>query len=795
MEYMTTAEIRSKFLKFFEDKGSKLMPSSSLIPDDPSLLLTSAGMVQFKPYFLQQKKLPKEFIGTATVQKCVRTNDIDIIGTTGRHLTFFEMLGNFSFGQYFKKEMCEWALDFSTNVMGMPIEKLYFTVYKDDDESIEIWKNLGIDESHITKLGDEDNFWRAGPTGPCGPCSELYYDQGEEFGCGNPDCAPGCDCDRFLEYWNLVFTQYDGQEDGTLAPLPKKNIDTGMGLERMAAIMQGVSSNYETDIMKSLIGVGEKLFGLKYGEDDKVDLSLRIIADHSRAITFMIADGILPGNEGREYVLRRLLRRCVMKAYLLGFQGSFLDKFIDEVINLMGETYHEVVYNEKLIKRVVLSEEERFGQTLIQGKKFLDDFLKTADKTKPLPGDKAFKLHDTYGFPIEVTKEIVSEQGFKIDMNGFEKCMAAQVERARAANAEDTDAAWELKASVAGEILTEFGPTTFVGYDTLECTSTIIALVKDGKRVETLQTGDQGSIIVYGTPFYGEMGGQVGDTGYISKTENNEAEVVDTIIPEAGLTSHRVKVVGGKFSVGDDVELEVDAIRRSRIARNHTATHILHWALREVLGEHVNQAGSFVAPERLRFDFTHFEAMSHEQVLEVEKLANDQIMLAFDVDTYNTSLKEAREKGVTALFGEKYGEEVRVVNVGNFSEELCGGCHVKNTGEIGFVKITTETSVGANARRIEACTSYDAYNYTTELISEMDNAASLLKGPKNQLSRNILKMIEKMKAMKQDLDFAHSKESTMLRKEALEDLPKSSMGFDILIVNCEEFGNFDIKEY
>ena len=441
MKYMTTAEIRSKFLEYFEDKGCKIMPSSSLIPDDPSLLLTSAGMVQFKPYFLQQKKLPKEFVGTATVQKCVRTNDIDIIGTTGRHLTFFEMLGNFSFGEYFKKEMCEWALDFSVNVMGMPIEKLYFSVFKDDDESIEIWKGLGIDESHIVKLGEEDNFWRAGPTGPCGPCSELYYDQGEEFGCGKKDCGPGCDCDRYIEYWNLVFTQYDGQEDGTLKPLPKKNIDTGMGLERMAALMQGVGSNYETDIMKSLVEVGEKLFGVKYGKDKKTDMSLRIIADHSRAITFMIADGILPGNEGREYVLRRLLRRCVMKAYLLGFKGTFLDKYIDQVIKLMGEAYPELVDNVKLIKRVVLSEEERFGQTLEQGAAFLDEFLKAADKKKPLPGEQAFKLHDTYGFPIEVTKEIIEEQGFKLDEKGFEKCMKEQVERARAANAEDADAA------------------------------------------------------------------------------------------------------------------------------------------------------------------------------------------------------------------------------------------------------------------------------------------------------------------------------------------------------------------
>ena len=593
----------------------------------------------------------------------------------------------------------------------------------------------------------------------------------------------------------MVFTQYDGQEDGTLKPLPKKNIDTGLGLERMAAIMQGVSSNYETDIMKSLIAVGEKLFGVKYGSDKKSDLSLRIIADHSRAITFMIADGILPGNEGREYVLRRLLRRSVMKAYLLGFEGPFLSKFIDEVIKLMGDTYPEVVDNEKLIKRVVLSEEERFGQTLNQGTQFLDDFLKSADKTKKLSGEQAFKLHDTYGFPIDVTKEIIEEQGFNLDEKGFEKCMKEQVERARAANAEDAEAAWELKASVAGEILAENGPTKFVGYDELECSSKIIALIKDGKRVKSLKKGDQGSIVVEKTPFYGEMGGQVGDTGYISNTEKNEAEVVDTVVPEPGLTSHSVKVIGGSFKLGDNVDLEVDALRRARITRNHTATHILHWALREVLGDHVNQAGSHVAPDRLRFDFTHFEALNADQIAEVEKLANDQIMRAFDVETYNTSLKEARAKGVTALFGEKYGEEVRVVNVGNFSEELCGGCHVKNTGEIGFVKIINESSVGANARRIEACTSYDAYNYTSGLIAEMDKAASLLKGNKTQLTQNVSKMLANVKELKKELEFSHSKQSTMIRKEVFDDLAKSSMGFDCLVLDCGDIRNYDFKEY
>lgn len=796
MKFMTSAEIRSKFLNYFKDKSSKIMSSSSLIPDDPSLLLTSAGMVQFKPYFLHQKELDDKYIGTATAQKCVRTNDIDIVGTTGRHLTFFEMLGNFSFGKYFKDEMCKWALDFSVNVMGLPIEKLYFTVYEDDYESIEIWKNLGVDPSHITKLGEDDNFWRAGPTGPCGPCSELYYDQGPDFGCGSKDCAPGCDCDRYLEFWNLVFTQFDGQEDGTLKPLPTKNIDTGMGLERMAAIMQGCQSNYDTDVLKSLINVGEDVFNVKYGDNKKSDLSLRIIADHSRAITFMIADGILPGNEGREYVLRRLIRRCVMKAFLLGFRGTFLDKFVDEVINLMGDVYPEIIDNQKLIKRVVLSEEERFNQTLNQGTELLNEFInKAKHKRKVMKGENVFLLHDTYGFPMEVTREIVEENGGTIDIDGFNKCMKEQVERARAANAHETEAAWEIKGSVASDILAKHGITNFVGYEKLESNSKVIALVKDGQIVDSLHKGEQGSVFVETTPFYAEMGGQVGDTGYISNTDDNEAEVIDTVYAESGLVSHQVKIVNGVLNNNDEVCLEVDAIRRSRITRNHTATHILHWALGTVLGDHVKQAGSFVSPERLRFDFTHFEGTTAQQIKEVEQLANDQIMRAVDVTTYNTSLKEARESGVTALFGEKYGEEVRVVNVGDFSNELCGGCHVKNTAEIGFVKITNETSVGSNSRRIEACTSYDAYKYCNGLIDELNKCSVMLKAPLNQVSDRVQNSLNNIKSLRKELEESYSSASTEARTDVLNKIIKSKNGYNLVCCVIADLGSYDIKEF
>ena len=547
-------------------------------------------------------------------------------------------------------------------------------------------------DDHISRLGEEDNFWRAGPTGPCGPCSEIYYDQGEEFGCGSPDCAPGCDCDRFLEYWNLVFTQYDGQEDGSFVPLPKKNIDTGMGLERIAAIMQGVQSNYETDVLRSLVAVGERLSGVSYGADAASDLALRIIADHSRSVTFMIADGILPSNEGRGYVLRRLLRRAVMKAHLIGVEGPFLNGYVDEIVRLMGHVYPEIVENRELARRVILSEEERFGATLRQGQAFLEEAL-DALEGDVLAGEQAFTLHDTYGFPVEVTQEIAEARGVAVDLEGFGRCMEAQRERARAANTKDAEAAWSTYGGVHADILEATGPTRFVGYGQLESPAQVLALVKDGKRVERLEAGESGEVVLDATPFYAEMGGEVGDTGTIF-ADGLVLEVQDTVAPEKGLSVHRVKVAEGAVARGDDVTAAVDALRRARITRNHTATHILHAALRQVLGDHVKQAGSYVGPDRLRFDFTHFEAMTPEQVAEVERVANDVVMRAIPTDIYETSLDAAREAGVTALFGEKYGEVVRVVTCGDFSRELCGGCHVGNTAEIGLVKISLRNQRG-----------------------------------------------------------------------------------------------------
>ncbi|WP_165055701.1 MULTISPECIES: alanine--tRNA ligase [unclassified Adlercreutzia] len=783
MKYMTTAEIREKYLSYFEEKGCKRMPSSSLIPDDPSLLLTSAGMVQFKPYFLQQKQLEEPYVGTTTVQKCVRTNDIDIIGTTGRHLSFFEMLGNFAFGKYFKQEMCSWAYDFSVNELGLPPERLYFTVFEDDDETIEIWKSLGVPEDHISKLGEDDNFWRAGPTGPCGPCSELYFDQGPEFGCGSPDCAPGCDCDRFLEYWNCVFTQYDGQEDGTLAPLPKKNIDTGMGLERIAAIMQGVQSNYETDVLRSLVAVGERLAGVTYGDDPERDLALRIIADHSRAVTFMIADGILPSNEGRGYVLRRLLRRAIMKAHLIGVEGPFLNDYVDEIVRLMGDVYPEIVENRELERKLILAEEDRFGATLRQGQAFLEDALSQLEGTV-LPGEEAFTLHDTYGFPVEITSEICEGRGVTVDMDGFERSMEEQRERARAAGAKDAEAAWSTYGGVYADLLNEVGPTRFVGYEATTAAARVLALVKEGARVTALAPGEAGEVILDVTPFYAEMGGEVGDTGEISAPAG-ALEVSDTKAPEKGLYVHAVKCADAGIAVGDEVTASVDARRRAAIERNHTATHILHASLRTVLGDHVKQAGSYVGPDRLRFDFTHFEAMTPEQIAEVERVANEHVMAATATTIYETSLDEARAAGVTALFGEKYGEKVRVVEAGEFSRELCGGCHVGNTAEIGLVKVMSESSVGANLRRIEAVTSFGALEYVNKVESELKETAAELRVPLFDVSERTAANVKALKEIHQKAKRGKSMVSDDGITKLVDAAVTSAAGYPVIIARTE----------
>lgn len=782
---MTTAEIREKYLSFFESKGCKRLPSSSLIPDDPSLLLTSAGMVQFKPYFLHVKEFDPAYIGATTSQKCVRTNDIDIIGTTGRHLSFFEMLGNFSFGRYFKKEMCTWAYEFSTEVLKLPKEKLYFTVYLDDDETIEIWKSLGVPDDHISRLGEEDNFWRAGPTGPCGPCSEIYYDQGPSFSCGKPDCKVGCDCDRYLEFWNCVFTQFDGQEDGTLAPLPTKNIDTGMGLERMAAIMQGVQSNYDTDVMRDLVRVGETLSGKAYHSAPAVDLSLRIIADHSRSVSFMIADGILPSNEGRGYVLRRLLRRAVLHGHKLGIQGPFLSNYVAKIVELMGDVYPEIVDNRELVERVMLSEEQRFGTTLRQGQHYLQEALTSQVDDGVLPGEIAFTLHDTYGFPFELTREIAAEAGVRVDEQEFKACMEQQRTRAREANTKDAEAAWSTYGGVHAELLKRVGASQFVGHEQLEAQARIVALIKDGVIVDVLSEGEQGEVVLDVTPFYAEMGGEVGDTGTLS-TAASLARVTDTQAPEKGLICHSVTVERGAFRVQDIIQAQVDELRRKRIARNHTATHLLHAALREVLGEHVNQAGSYVGPDRLRFDFTHFQALTKEEMLQVEARVNDVIGQAIPLTVCETSLEEARKSGAMALFGEKYGEKVRVVSAGEFSKELCGGCHCNNTSDVNYMKLISQSSVGANVRRVEALTSFDAFNYAAQHIAALDDAAAMLKCQPLALTEKLNQLLAEVKEAQTTLKTLKAQAQAKSADSLLDNQEISAAGYPVIFGTCSD---------
>ena len=720
---MTTAEIRDDFLSFFESKGCKRYPSSSLVPSDPSLLLANAGMNQFKEYY-QGIKTMKE-IGATSCQKCLRTNDIDNIGDS-RHLSFFEMLGNFSFGGYTKRDACTWAMEFisSPEHLGLPLDRLYFTVFTDDDEAIEIWKSLGVAEDHITRLGEEDNFWAAGPTGPCGPCSEIYFDQGPEF----EGEAPGDDGDRYLEFWNLVFTQFDRQEDGSLPELPHRNIDTGMGLERIAAIMQHEGTNYEGDIMRTLISLGEKLSGKKYHSTDEIDRSLRILADHSRAVTFMIGDGILPGNEGRSYILRRLLRRAVYHGRLLGIQGTFMAEYAHEVAVLLGAEYPELVEKSALIDGILTAEEERFGATLDAGESKLTAELEQLEDGAQLSGEVAFLLHDTYGFPIDLTREIAANAGHVVDMNAFDAAMTEQRERARKSANRD---AWGNAQSIWVALSDRLDETVFDGYDNNELSGVrVVALVQDGQEVESASAGSEVEVVLDRTPFYAEMGGQVGDTGKLT-APGLYVHVTDTKHRDGGLESHVGVVEEGTISVGDSVTATIDAGRRELIRRNHTATHLLDAALKKVLGDHVNQAGSLVAPDRMRFDFTHFEALTKDELDRIEGMVNAEIFAAKPVVTQIMSIEDAKAAGAVALFGEKYGDVVRVVSAGAedtpFSRELCGGTHARNTADLGLFKIISESSVGSNSRRIEAVTSMGAIEYVDERLAQLDEVVAALK--------------------------------------------------------------------
>lgn len=747
---MTTAEIRSAYLNFFEGKGCRLYPSSSLVPDDPSLLLANAGMNQFKEFY-QGKKVMKE-IGACSCQKCVRTNDIDIIGADGRHASFFEMLGNFAFGGVTKEQACTWAYELITEVFKLPKDRLYFTVFTEDDETEAIWRSLGVPADHITRLGEDDNFWAAGPTGPCGPCSEIYFDLGEEVGCGSPDCAPGCDCDRFLEFWNLVFTQFDRQEDGSMPELPHRNLDTGMGLERMAAIMQHKSSFFDGDVMQSLIKLGEEISGKTYVDDDYTGASrsLRIIADHARSVNFLISDGVLPGNEGRGYVLRRLLRRAVFHGRLLGIEDAFLGRFIDAVNDVMGEAYPSLLENVGLVKGIVEAEEERFSTTLNNGRAYLDEQLAALADGEQLPGPAAFMLHDTFGFPIDLTVEIAEGAGHAVDIEGFDAEMAEQKARARAAAKGD---AWGSFNDVWTELADQLPATEFVGYDNESIEGAkVLAIVVNGERVERAENVANAAVVLDRTPLYAEMGGQMGDHGLI---DTDDAQFfVNNTIAKGGLYVHEGKLIGA-LSEGDTVFAGYDLARRGLLRRNHTATHLLDAALKEVLGDHVNQAGSLVSPENLRFDFTHFEAVTTEQIRAVEQTVNEQILAAKPVVTRVMGIDEAKASGAVALFGEKYGDVVRVVSVGAedepFSRELCGGTHAANTAELGLFKIVSESSTGSNVRRIEAVTSTGAIAYLEKRAALAETAAAGLKCRVEEVPARISTLQSELREVNQKL--------------------------------------------
>ena len=785
---MTTAEIREDFLSFFESKGCKRYPSSSLVPSDPSLLLANAGMNQFKEYY-QGIKTMKE-IGATSCQKCLRTNDIDNIGDS-RHLSFFEMLGNFSFGGYTKRDACTWAMEFisSPEHLGLPLDRLYFTVFTDDDEAIEIWKSLGVAEDHITRLGEEDNFWAAGPTGPCGPCSEIYFDQGPEF----EGEAPGDDGDRYLEFWNLVFTQFDRQEDGSLPELPHRNIDTGMGLERIAAIMQHEGTNYEGDIMRTLISLGEKLSGKKYHSTDEIDRSLRILADHSRAVTFMIGDGILPGNEGRSYILRRLLRRAVYHGRLLGIQGTFMAEYAHEVAVLLGAEYPELVEKSALIDGILTAEEERFGATLDAGESKLTAELEQLEDGAQLSGEVAFLLHDTYGFPIDLTREIAANAGHVVDMDAFDAAMTEQRERARKSANRD---AWGNAQSIWVALSDRLDETVFDGYDNNELSGVrVVALVQDGQEVESASAGSEVEVVLDRTPFYAEMGGQVGDTGKLTAS-GLYVHVTDTKHRDGGLESHVGVVEEGTISVGDSVTATIDAGRRELIRRNHTATHLLDAALKKVLGDHVNQAGSLVAPDRMRFDFTHFEALTKDELDRIEGMVNAEIFAAKPVVTQIMSIEDAKAAGAVALFGEKYGDVVRVVSAGAedtpFSRELCGGTHARNTADLGLFKIISESSVGSNSRRIEAVTSMGAIEYVDERLAQLDEVAAALKVRPSAVADRVEQLQQDLRTANHKLEAALTGAGSNQVAEALKSAVQLN-GYSCVIAKLEGLSGKELR--
>ena len=780
-QYRGVNELRQMFLDFFESKGHLVLKSFSLVPhNDNSLLLINSGMAPLKPYFTGQEIPPRTRV--ATCQKCIRTGDIENIGKTARHGTFFEMLGNFSFGDYFKREAIGWTWEFLTQVVGLDPDRLYPSVYVDDDEAFDIWnKEIGVPAERIYRFGKEDNFWEHG-SGPCGPCSEVYYDRGEKYGCGKPTCTVGCDCDRYIEVWNNVFTQFDNDGHGNYTELEHKNIDTGMGLERLAVVVQGVDSLFTIDTNKALLDRVCQLAGKEYQKDHETDVSLRIVTDHIKSCTFMISDGIMPSNEGRGYVLRRLLRRAVRHGRKLGIQGEFMAELANTVIQLSKDGYPELEEKKSMIRKVLAEEEDKFNKTIDQGLTILGEMEETmrSQGLSALSGENAFKLYDTYGFPLDLTKEILEEKGYSVDEDGFAAAMKEQKDKARKARKTTNYMGADVTVyqSIDAAITTEF-----IGYDRLSAESKISVLTTEDELVEALTDGQRGTILVDATPFYGTMGGQQGDIGYI-RSSQGEFKVEDTIHLQGGKVGHVGVMTSGMFKVGDTVTLSVDPVNRALTCKNHSATHLLQKALRTVLGDHVEQAGSYVDAGRLRFDFTHFSAMTPEELKRTEDLVNQEIQASLPVITQVMSLEEAKKTGAMALFGEKYGEKVRVVKMGDFSTELCGGTHVENTSSIASFKIISEAGIAAGVRRIEALTSQGLIRHYEEVERELSEAAKAAKATPASLTAKIESLLAEIKALSSE----NEKLKSRLANEAVGDVAdqvKEVNGVKVLAVQVE----------
>lgn len=766
MKWTGLNELREKYLSFFESKGHLRLPSFSLIPkDDNSLLLINSGMAPMKKYFTGEVTPPRRRV--TTCQKCIRTGDIENVGITDRHGTFFEMMGNFSFGDYFKHEAISWAWEFCTKVLELPKDRLWVTIYLDDDEAFDIWTNeVGIDPKHVVRLGREDNFWEHG-SGPCGPCSEIYFDRGEKHGCGKPTCGVGCDCDRYVEFWNIVFSQFNSDGKGHYPPMEHPNIDTGMGLERLACVMQDVDNLFLVDTVQNIMKRVSELTGVRYGDDPKSDISLRVITDHIRSATFMIADGVMPSNEGRGYVLRRLLRRAARHGRLLGKKETFLYKIADTVIRESGTAYPELVEKRDRITKLIQVEEESFSRTIDQGLQLLngyvDDVLKQGKNV--FPGEDAFRLSDTYGFPIDLTKEIAAERGLTVDENGYGRLMKEQKERARAARKNAGADAWAGETSALDGV----PATEFLGYKTLETEAKVLAVLKDGARADSATAGEEAVLVLDRTPFYAESGGQVGDTGSL-ESDDAVMTVRDTTKNHAKNFLHHVTVSAGSVHVGETVKARVDAERRHAIARNHTGAHLLQAALRKILGTHVEQAGQLVDEHRVRFDFTHFAAVTAEEQKKVESLVNRVILEAIPVTCTEMPIEEAKKLGAMALFSEKYGKIVRVVQAGDFSKEFCGGTHVPNTSRIGLFRIVSESSVAAGVRRIEAVTGGNLLFYVDGLVDEANRAASILKvGGISELPRRAEQLSAELREKERKIESLNARLASLRMKQLFAD--------------------------